>query len=178
MVGINRAQNFLYRGLSPYYENVVLNNHLAAIIIKDEPYDLLDEHTYNSNEAVAYFQGLESEMTSKGMPLKPSNSHLATTCPKAAALWGRAASIWPLGEKGVEFSWIAGGGLFWNGDESDGRSCTSKRRNVIVSDGDPGLSSALQGHSWEIMFRADNGFVAVPAELDDVLRASLREIYS
>lgn len=171
---IESDYNFLYRGLSSdESEAIAYNNHLSAIVITDEPYDLLDPDTYNSIEAVAYFRGLENEMVAHEMPLKPSNSHLATTCPKAVAQWGRAASIWPLGEKGVEFAWMADGGLFWNSDE---RGFRRKKKNIVVYDGkSSGLSIALQGER-EIMFRADNGFIAVPAELDDELRALLREM--
>lgn len=135
-----------------------------------KPYDLLSTDTYNSEKAVAYFQGLERGMIAKGVPLKPSNSHLATTCPRDAAQWSRAASIWPFGEKGVEFAWMEDGGLFWNGDERG-------MRNVLTSNGrNYGLAHALQGDSWEIIFRSDNGFVAVLAELDDELRAHLRRM--
>ena len=135
---------------------------------------MLDPDTYNSIEAVAYFRGLENEMVAHEMPLKPSNSHLATTCPKAVAQWGRAASIWPLGEKGVAFAWMTDRGLFWNRDAivSD-----EEKKSIVVYDGkSSGLSIALQGDNWEVMFRADNGFIAVPAELDDELRAHLREM--
>ncbi len=51
-------------------------------------------------------------MSAKRMPLTPSNCHLATTCPMVAAQWGKAASIWPLGKLGIEFAWMANGGLF------------------------------------------------------------------
>lgn len=88
---IESDYNFLYRGLSSdESEAIAHNNHLSAIVITDEPYDLLDPDTYKSNKAVAYFRGLENEMVANEMPLNPSNSHLATTCPKAAAQWHRS----------------------------------------------------------------------------------------
>ncbi len=63
---------------------------------------------------------------------------------------------------------------FWNSHES---GCGGDVRNILVSDGKgTGLTNALQGDSWEIMFRADSGFVAVPAEVDDKLRAHLRKL--
>lgn len=71
------------------------------------------------------------------------------------------ASIWPLGEKGVAFAWMTYGGLFWNRDAivSD-----EEKKSTVVYDGkSSGLSIALQGDNWEVMFRADNGFIAVPA---------------
>jgi len=176
---IKSNNNFLYRGLSSEQSKAtkVGRRFAAAIILKDEPFDLLDASTYESNEAAAYFQSLEEELTT----LKPSNSHIGTTCPKEAAKWGHAASIWPLGEKGVEFAWLADGGTFW--PISDGTSNT-KKRTIISSSSSAKqnhikgkeLSDALQGDAWDIMFRADNGFLAVPIELDEELRAYLMKM--
>ena len=170
--------NFLYRGLLlDERQAVTYINQLAAIIIKEEPFDLLDSDTYNSIESVEYFQNLEDEMTAMRMPLKPSNSHIGTTNPIDASRWGKAASIWPLGERGVDFAWPEDGGLFW--PIRGGKRNNQERGNVITSsakvtgDGEcDGLSEALRGDT-EIMFRADNGFVAVPAELDKELREYL-----
>jgi hypothetical protein len=172
---------FLYRGLTPDEVTAVANNdELAAIIIKNEPFDLLDSNTYNSTDSAMYFRRMENEMTAMGMPLKPSNSHIGTTNQNDAARWGRAASIWPLGEEGVDFAWLAGGGLFWPRGE-----VKIKERNVITTsmkvprdDEWDGLSDALRGNSWEIMFRADNGFVAVPDEFDKDLKKYLSEMRS
>lgn len=180
--GVIRSKySFLYRGLSPdAIEAVTNNNELAAIIIKEEQFDLLDSNTYNSIESVEYFRSLENKMTAMKMPLKPSNSHIGTTNPKDAAQWGKAASIWPLGEEGVDFAWLADGGLFW--PIQGGKHITE--RKVVTSsvkmpgDGEcEGLSAALRGDAWEIMFRADNGFVVVPAELDKELRAHLVKMH-
>jgi hypothetical protein len=175
------SYNFLYRGLLLDESQAVTNsNQLAAIIIKEEPFDLLDSDTYNSFESVEYFQSLEDKMTAMRMSLKPSNSHIGTTNPKDAARWGKAASIWPLGEKGVDFAWLKDGGLFW--PIRGGKLNINERNYVITSsakvtgDGEcDGLSEALRGDT-EIMFRADNGFVAVPAELDKELRKYLTEM--
>ena len=162
---------FLYRGLSPDESEAVMtsSNDLAAIIIHSEPFDLLDPRTYNSTDSVTYFETLEHDTME--MPLKPSNSHIATTNPKDASLWGKAASIWPLGEKGVEFAWIEDGGLFWPGRM--GRSVITSITKVAGEGKYSGISSALQVDSREIMFRADNGFIAVPVELDPELRSYL-----
>ena len=164
---------FLYRGLSPDESEAVMtsSNDLAAIIIHSEPFDLLDPRTYNSTDSVTYFETLEHDMNAMAMPLKPSNSHIATTNPKDASLWGKAASIWPLGEKGVEFAWIEDGGLFWPGRM--GRSVITSITKVAGEGKYSGKSSALQVDSREIMFRADNGFIAVPVELDPELRSYL-----
>lgn len=171
---IRSDYNFLYRGLSSKEnEAITTNDNQSAIIIMEEPYDLLDSETYNSIDAASYFHRLERAMVANRMPLKPSNSHLGTTCSKTAAQWGRAASIWPLGEDGVEFAW-SDGELFWTSDETGSRQGTM---NVLVGDEECNLlSDALQGDAWEIMFRADNGFVAVPAELDGELREYLKEM--
>lgn len=163
---------FLYRGLSPdESEAGMSSNDLAAIIIHSEPFDLLDPRTYNSTDSFTYFETLEHDMNAMEMPLKPSNSHIATTNPKDASLWGKAASIWPLGEKGVEFAWIEDGGLFWPG--RTGRSVITSITKVAGEGKYSGISSALQVDSSEIMFRADNGFIAVPVELDPELRSYL-----
>lgn len=164
---------FLYRGLSPGESEAVtsISNDLAAIVIYDEPFDLLDRRTYNSIDSITYFESLEHEMNTMEMPLKPSNSHIATTNPKDASLWGKAASIWPLGEKGVEFAWIEDEGLFWPG--RTGRSVITSIVKVVGEGKYSGISTALQVDSSEIMFRADNGFIAVPAELDQELRSYL-----
>ncbi|KAL7550673.1 hypothetical protein ACHAWF_016430 [Thalassiosira exigua] len=163
---------FLYRGLSPDAgEAVTFNKGLVAIVIKDEPHDLLCPDTYGSSEAASYFKSLEEEMTDLGnsIKIKPSNSHIGTTCPMDAARWGRAASVWPLGN-GAEFAWLESGGIFWPLGDSD----NAMKRRIIASN--ERLADALLGDAWEIMFRADEGFLAVPAEMDDELRATLIEM--
>ena len=79
----------------------------------------------------------------------------------------------PLGEYGVEFAWTEGE-LFWNSNEP---GFGQGNMHILVGDEECNLlSDALRGDAWEIMFRADNGFVAVPAELDGELREYLREM--
>mmetsp|Transcript_33792 Transcript_33792/g.57384 ORF Transcript_33792/g.57384 Transcript_33792/m.57384 type:complete len:288 (-) Transcript_33792:1392-2255(-) len=176
---VKSRYNYLYRGLSPDESAAIArNNELAAILVKDEPYDLLDPATYQSKDAASYFTHLENDMTAKGLSVKPSKGHLGTTCPKAAAEWGRAASIWPLGEQGVDFAWLKDGGLFWpNNDGNDKTIRSIITPSTITSDGTRGeLSNALEGDAWEILFRADNGFLAVPTELDSDLQIYLMEI--
>lgn len=163
--------NFLYRGLSAEGEVILTHSkqrndkNLSAVLIKNEPYDLLDLATYQSADAASYFQSLEDKLSSAGSSIKPSNSHLGTTCPKEAAKWGMAVSIWPLGENGVEFAWLENGGIFWPAkiNELNGRSLINA-----------GLDMALQGDAGEIMFRADHGFIAVPAQLDSALKSCLK----
>jgi len=164
--------NFLYRGLSPE-QSKAINNQPRAILLKDEPFDLLDPSTYESNEAAAYFQRLEDDMIAKRINMTPSNSHMGTTCPKEASKWGKVASMWPIGEQGVEFAWIAEGLFFWpNSNKKQTIVTTSSNKQTLVST----LDIALQGDTWDIMFRADNGFIVAPAEIDEDLKRYLREL--
>lgn len=177
---VQSRYGFLYRGLSPRESEAAAHKkELAAIIVTDEPHDLLNPDTYQSNDAALYFSSLEKDMAAKGLSIKPSTSHLGTTCLKEAAQWGTAASIWPLGETGVEFAWLKEGGVFWPNKEGG----LQRKRSIVTSStnngdgrGMEGLPTALQGEAWEIMFRAENGFLAVPAALDKELRASLMEM--
>ena len=162
---VDADYNFLYRGLSPNVSKQLATDN-SALVITNEPFDLLDIETYGSEEAVTYFQSLEVQMYANKLSIRPSNSHIGTTCPKEAAKWGTAMSIWPLGERGVEFAWLEEGGLFWPVSSSHARA-------IVHSDGSSGLSRALQGDAWEILFRA-NTFLAVPAALDKELRQLLR----
>ena len=159
--------NFLYRGLSPNasYKQLVTENNGGLVII-DEPFDLLDVETYGSDAASTFFQSLEVQMNANRSSIRPSNSHIGSTCPTEAARWGTAVSIWPLGEEGVQFAWLERG-LFWPVSSSESSA-------IAQSDG-TGLSETLRRDAWEIMFRADNGFLAVSAALDDELKQILKE---
>ena len=170
--------NFLYRGLSPEQSKVVGSGKKSrAILLKNEPFDLLDPSTYESNEGAAYFQRIEDDMISKGLNMKASNSHMGTTCPKEASKWGQAVSVWPLGEQGVEFAWIAEGGYFWpNSNEKQTIVTTSSKKQN--QNGRSTLDFALQGDTWDIMFRADSGFLVVPAALDEELKRYLQKLIS
>ncbi len=169
--------NFLYRGLSPDDNRQLVDKNSSGLVITDEPFDLLDVETYGSNAAASYFQSLEVQMSANRLSIRPSNSHIGSTCPLEAAKWGTAVSIWPLGEEKVQFAWIERGGLFWPIPKS------SKSRAIAYSDGsnksnDQRLSDALRGDAWEIMFRADNGFLAVTAAVDDELKQILRQYWN
>ena len=170
--------NFLYRGLSPEQSKAVSGgNEPRAILLKNEPFDLLNPSTYESNEAAAYFQRLEDDMIAKGINIKPSNSHMGTTCPKEASKWGQAASVWPLGEQGVEFAWIEEGGYFWPSNNKKQTIVTTSSIKQSQNERDA-LDIVLQGDTWDIMFRADNGFLVVPAAVDDGLKRYLKKLIS
>ena len=169
--------NFLYRGLSPEQSIAASGGKQPrAILLKNESFDLLDPSTYESNDAAGYFQRLEEDMITRGLTVKPSNSHMGTTCPKEASRWGQAVSVWPLGEQGVEFAWIAEGGYFWPNDNNKKQTIVTTSSNKQSNNKQSVLEDALQGDTWDIMFRADNGFIVVPAEKDEELRGYLKEL--
>lgn len=155
--------NFMYRG-----ECINLPSQIKNIpaFNMNVPFDLLDSDTYQSTEAASFFRRLDNRLTDQGSNVKPSNGHLATTCPKEAAKWGTAVSIWPIGEKNVEFSWLENGCVYW---PLPGGAIEPK----VVFGNDSGLDNALKRDACEIMFRADNGFLGIPVEFDDKLKYAL-----
>ena len=158
--------NFLYHGLDP-------QEATEPSIMVSKPCDLLNPETYDSEEAAAYFAQLDQRMARKlKSPVRPSNGHLATTCPKTAGKWGVAASIWPIGEDEVHFAWYADGGLFYPRPEGasqdiivDGRDC-----------GKMSLEDALVGDNWEVLFQTDK-FVSIPLKFEDELRKELKRSF-
>ena len=158
--------NILYHGLDP-------QEAAEPSIMISKPCDLLNPETYDSEEAAAYFAQLDKRMARElKSPVRPSNFHLATTCPKAAGEWGVAASIWPIGEDNVHFAWFADGGLFWPRPEGasqdiivDGRDC-----------GKMSLEDALVGDNWEVLFQTDK-FIVIPVKFEDELRKELKKSF-
>ena len=151
---------FLYRGLSA--EQMSSGGH-DAVVVGDGAYDLLDPETYGSDAAAAYFRELDDEMDARRLGLRPSNSHLATTCPADASTWGPAASVWPLGPD-ASFAWFEDDRLFWP---------VGTRGRTLVTDDSSSLSFALCVDGREVMFRSDGGYLAVPSHLDHRLRQQL-----
>jgi len=152
----------MYRGIPP--------KDARRPAILSEPSDLLSPLTYGSAEAAAYFRGLEATAMADA-PIRPSNGHLATTNPEAAAAWGRAASVWPLGDD-VHFAWLAGGGDFWPPQ-------ATKAQTVVVDGVDCGrdsLEDALEKKNSEIMFRADR-YLVIPVSMQDQLISRLRKSF-
>ena len=153
--------NFLYRGIP--------TPDMPQSMIRLEESDLLDPNTYNSKDASDFFNKLEVE-TLRESPVKPSNGHLAVTCPRAASEWGIAASIWPLGED-VHFAWFENGGKFWPREKVDDK--------IIVDGIDCGqqaLEDALMGDNLEVMF-SSNRFLAVPLSMEEELRNELKKSF-
>lgn len=157
--------NFMYRG-----EYINLPSRMSSILVysMNEPSDLLSSNTYQSKEAAHFFRLLDNKLTVQGSNVKPSNGHLATTCPEEAAKWGTALSIWPIGEKNVEFAWLDNGCIYWP------LSSDVIEPKVVFGGEDAGLDDALKRDACEIMFRADNGFLGIPVEFDDKLKYALK----
>ena len=151
---------FLYRGLSA--EQMSSGGH-DAVVVGDGAYDLLDPETYGSDAAAAYFRELDDEMDARRLGLRPSNSHLATTCPADASTWGPAASVWPLGPD-ASFAWFEEDRLFWP---------VGTGERTLVTDDSSSLSVALCVDGHEVMLRSDGGYLAVPSHLDHQLRQQL-----
>ena len=151
---------FLYRGLSAAQ---ISAGGDGAVVVDDDPYDLLDPGTYNSKAAADYFRDLDDEMGARRLGLRPGNSHLATTSASDASSWGPAASIWPLGSD-VSFAWFDDDRLFWP---------VETRERTLVTDASSSLSAALCIDGCEVMFRSDGGYLAVPSHLDHQLRQQL-----
>eukprot|EP00594_Rhizosolenia_setigera_P015457 CAMPEP_0178957704 /NCGR_PEP_ID=MMETSP0789-20121207/11095_1 /TAXON_ID=3005 /ORGANISM="Rhizosolenia setigera, Strain CCMP 1694" /LENGTH=327 /DNA_ID=CAMNT_0020640049 /DNA_START=20 /DNA_END=1003 /DNA_ORIENTATION=+ len=180
---VSSDYKFLYRGST---NNNNEEEKEFPSIHSQEPFDLLQEDTYGSKEALAFFQNVEE--TLKDEKVKPSNGHLAVTSSKTALEWGdTAVSIWPLvvntekndkkiddRDNGVHFAWFQDKKLFYP------RSAASISRGEMIIDGvDCGkenLEDALRVENCEILFSA-NTFLAVPAKFDQDLRNALKSSF-
>ena len=89
LAAVRAEQAFLYRG-----EAIT-----AAAAVLSPPPDLLAFETYGSIAALSYFQNLERELSDAKSYVCPSNGHIAVADADAAAQWGGACSIWPLGAR-------------------------------------------------------------------------------
>lgn len=179
---VSSDYKFLYRGST----NTNEEEEEFPSIHSQEPFDLLQEDTYGSKEALAFFQNVED--TLKDEKVKPSNGHLAVTSSKNALEWGNTAvSIWPLvvnteknnekiddRDNGVHFAWFQDKKLFYP------RSVSTISRGEMIIDGvDCGkenLEDALRVENCEILFSA-NTFLAVPAKFDQDLRNALKSSF-
>lgn len=152
---------FLYRGTSE-------NNIRTEIPTPD----LLDVDTYGDQEAVRYFERLETLLQSEAV--KPSNGHLCTTSCADAAQWGTTtASVWPA--KYSHFAWLVDGGNFFPSEKKQ----RLKRASVVVDGRDCGVESledVLQKDHSEVLV-ATTQWLMVPSALDAQLRQTLQSSF-
>ena len=142
---------FIYRGtpnLSP--------------TLRRDPYDLYSPATYNSARAATYFRSLDAALDKTKAPgPRARKAHLAVANAEAAARWGTAASVWPLGV--TAYAW--GPAVFWP-------ATTTNAQNVAKSlRVDEGLADCILSKS-EVLYACDAS-IAVPQSLEASLRAGL-----
>ena len=141
---------FIYRGtpnLSP--------------TLRRDPYDLYSPATYNSARAATYFRSLDAALDKIKAPgPRARTAHLAVANAEAAAQWGTAASIWPLGA--TAYAW--GPTVFW----------PAKDRAITVAESlrvDEGLADCIR-NGGEVLYACDAS-IAVPVSMEASLRAGL-----
>jgi len=141
---------FIYRGtpnLSP--------------TLRRDPYDLYSPATYNSARAATYFRSLDAALDKNRAPgPRARQAHLAVANAEAAAQWGTAASIWPLGA--TAYAW--GPTVFW----------PAKDRAITLAESlrvDEGLADCIR-NGGEVLYACEAA-VAVPRALEASLRAGL-----
>ena len=141
---------FIYRGtpnLSP--------------TLRRDAYDLYSPATYNSARAATYFRSLDAALDKNRAPgPRARKAHLAVANAEAAAQWGTAASIWPLGA--TTYAW--GPTVFW----------PAKDRAITVAESlrvDEGLADCIRSGN-EVLYACDAS-IAVPRSLEASLRAGL-----
>jgi hypothetical protein len=149
---------FLYRG-----EDLIGSASLFA----PSP-DLLQFDTYDSNEALRYFTELEQLLTAAHSVARPSSGHLAVARRDAAAQWGVAVSVWPLGRP-LHYVWPKSRPDFWPRADPSNSHCSTDAYNI-----DRGLEDALR-LGREVLFASQRGaeFVIIAADAEDEVRDQL-----
>ena len=141
---------FIYRGVGE-----------AGPTLRRDPYDLYSPATYNSARAATYFRSLDAALDKNKMPgPRARTAHLAVANAEAAAQWGTAASIWPLGS--ISYAW--GPTAFW----------PTKVRAITVAESlrvDEGLADCIRD-GREVLYACESA-IAVPRSLEASLRAGL-----
>ncbi len=141
---------FVYRGVAE-----------ASPTLRRDPYDLYSPATYNSARAATYFRSLDAALDKNKMPgPRARKAHLAVADAEAAARWGTAASIWPLGA--TAYAW--GPTAFWPANTNAQDVAKSLRV-------DEGLADCILSKS-EVLYACDAS-IAVPQSLEASLRAGL-----
>jgi hypothetical protein len=151
---VRQSGRFLYRGessiLSPRGADAGNDGTTAAALLCPPP-DLLIAGTYGEDDsaALAYFKSLERTALARS-PVKPSNGHIGVARREAAASWGEASSVWPIG-RSLHYAWPAARPDFWPLAEPKAASTGVKAYRV-----DTGLVQALQ-LGREVLFSTDAG---------------------
>lgn len=160
LAAVRASGRFLYRGED-------LPTETPAALLSPPP-DLLQLSTYGSRDALAYFERLEGELRQLSQEAaRPSVAHIAVPRSEAAAQWGEAVSVWPVGRP-LHYVWPRSRDDFWPASADEARGGLSRCRV------DEGLAEALQlGH--EVLFASESGssFVAIPDSVDDEVRREL-----
>eukprot|EP00903_Cladosiphon_okamuranus_P019501 g17933.t1 len=106
---VRQTGRFLYRGetLSPRGVGG------GSRVVVERP-DLLDEATYESAIAAEYFRAADAAMEKQfRASARPSNAHIMVSNKEAAAAWGTACSVWPLGDS-LDYSWLENCYEWWD----------------------------------------------------------------
>ena len=141
---------FVYRGVAE-----------ASPTLRRDPYDLYSPATYNSARAATYFRSLDAALDKTKAPgPRARKAHLAVANAEAAAQWGTAASIWPLGA--TTYAW--GPTVFWPANTNAQDVAKSLRV-------DEGLADCIR-NGGEVLYACEAA-VAVPRALEASLRAGL-----
>ena len=141
---------FVYRGVAE-----------ASPTLRRDPYDLYSPATYNSARAATYFRSLDAALDKNRAPgPRARKAHLAVANAEAAAQWGTAASIWPLGA--TTYAW--GPTVFWPANTNAQDVAKSLRV-------DEGLADCIR-NGGEVLYACEAA-VAVPRALEASLRAGL-----
>lgn len=86
---VNATGHLLYRGDD---RNLTLQTPNVQRLSPD----LLSFDTYKSPVALDYFNSIDGAMASRGMLVRPSIGHIATSDIVAAGQWGVPVSVWPI----------------------------------------------------------------------------------
>ena len=142
--------SFVYRGVAE-----------SSPTLRHDAYDLYSSATYNSARAATYFRSLDTALDKIKAPgPRARTAHLAVADAEAAARWGAAASIWPLGA--TAYAW--GPTAFWPANTNAQDVAKSLRV-------DEGLADCIRSKS-EVLYACDAS-IAVPQSLEASLRAGL-----
>ncbi|CBN78376.1 conserved unknown protein [Ectocarpus siliculosus] len=198
---VRRSSGLLYRGEALSLGGGGKGGGPRAVTEKP---DLLDAETYGSAVAAEYFRAADAIMDKDFQaPARPSNAHIMVSNKEAAAAWGTACSIWPLGDS-LDYSWLHSCAELWDPrwERPGSRSSppNGNREAFFWRDEDgmrrflaeglrinSGLSEAIRGRhevlvrSGEFSFGSEarkgaviqDTFVCIPASEDRAVRSAL-----